>query len=54
VGYTYGPDFGGWFSDNATAPQKFYANYVDTTFGDAITAVSSAHAANYTIRNGTP
>ena len=54
LGYTNAPDYAGWMSDNATTPQKFYANYVDTTFGDRITAATSAHTVRYYIENGTP
>ena len=54
TGYTNGPDNAGWMSDSAVAPQKFYANYVDTNFADIITAAASSHSVHYKILNGTP
>jgi hypothetical protein len=44
----------GWFSDNATSPQKFYVNYVEGTFANKITAATSSHTVRYRVENGTP
>jgi hypothetical protein len=44
-------NFKGWFKDNATSPQKFYANYVDSDFADRVAAVASQHTVQYWVEN---